>query len=398
MAQAETKAKVLKIGILGFGSMGKTHAFAVQSLPYYYDLPFSAEVAAVTCRSEDKAKSVADTFHIPHFAVNEDELILSPDIDVIDICTPNICHKETILKAMRAGKHILCEKPLASSQAEAKEIMQAAEDYAKTGKIAGVVFNNRNHASILRAKQLIEEGRLGKILSFRADYLHNSCLDPEKKAGWKQDGSVCGKGGVLFDLGSHVLDLVYYLCGEFRSVQSLSQIAFPERKGMNGAQWSTDASEAFYLLLELQNGAMGTVTASKLTTGANDDLSIEVYGTKGSLKFSLMNPNYLYFYDSTAQKSPIGGLAGYTAIECVGRYPEPGGIFPSVKASNGWLRGHIHGMYRFLDAVYRAGALPAGTQIGEGFFSPSLRDGAYIQSVMDAALSSAESGLRTNID
>ena len=398
MAQAESKQKTLKVGILGFGSMGKTHAFAIESLPYYYDLPFSAEVTAVTCRTEEKAMAVCDTFHIPTFATNEDELIFSPDIDVIDICTPNICHRDMILKAMRAGKHILCEKPLASSLGEAEEIMRAAADYEKSGKVAGVVFNNRNHSSILRAKELIEEGRLGDILSFRADYLHNSCLDPEKNAGWKQDASVCGSGGVLFDLGSHVLDLVYHLCGEFRSVQSLSQIAFPERKGMDGARWTTDASEAFYLLLELQNGAMGTVTASKLTSGANDDLSIEVYGTKGSLKFSLMNPNYLYFYDSTAAKSPIGGLAGYTAIECVGRYPAPGGIFPSVKAANGWLRGHIHGMYRYLDAVYRAESLPTGKAMGDAFFSPSLRDGAYIQSVMEAALRSAESGQRTAIN
>ena len=100
MAQAESKQKTLKVGILGFGSMGKTHAFAIESLPYYYDLPFSAEVTAVTCRTEEKATAVCDTFHIPTFATNEDELIFSPDIDVIDICTPNICHRDTILKAM----------------------------------------------------------------------------------------------------------------------------------------------------------------------------------------------------------------------------------------------------------------------------------------------------------
>ncbi|MBO5269699.1 MAG: Gfo/Idh/MocA family oxidoreductase [Clostridia bacterium] len=316
---------------------------------------------------------------------------------MIDICTPNVCHRDTILKAIRAGKHILCEKPLASTAEEAREILAAAKRHEESGKVCGVVFNNRNHAAILRAKELIASGALGEILSFRADYLHNSCLDPNKNAGWKQDATVCGKGGVLYDLGSHVLDLVYYLCGPYRSISSRSQIAFPERKGMNGDAWTTDASEAFYMLAELQNGAVGTVTASKLTCGANDDLNVEVFGTKGSLRFSLMNPNYLYFYDGTQPSLPYGGTAGYTAIECVGRYSAPGGVFPSVKAANGWLRGHIHGMYRYLDAVAKMEATEKGTSAA-GVFAPSIADAAYIQTVMEAAMESAESGARVAVD
>ena len=387
MAQAETKAKALKIGILGFGSMGKTHAFAVQSLPYYYDLPFSAEIAAVTCRTEEKAASVADTFHIPKFSVDEDELIFSPDIDVIDICTPNICHKDTILKAMRAGKHILCEKPLASNQEEAQEIMMAAADYTKTGKVAGVVFNNRNHASILRAKQLIEEGRLGKILSYQFDYLHNSCVNPDKNAGWKQTAAVCGKGGVLFDLGSHILDLAVFLCGKIEKIHGKSQIAFPTRRGVDGKEWKTDASEAFYMMTRTEDGAHGTLIASKLATGMNDDIRFLIHGTKGALSFSLMNPNYLGFYDATAKSGDFGGECGFTRIECVGRYPAPAGKFPSPKAASGWLRGHLMSMYHFLDALHK------GRQN-----SPSFAEAAYIQRVMDAAYRSDESrGIRMEV-
>lgn len=386
----------IKIGIVGFGSMGKTHAFSVQSIPYYYNAGFQAEIVAVTTRSKGKSKAVAQEFGFPIAAVSEDDLINDPSIDVIDVCTPNVCHKDTVLKAIKAGKHILCEKPLAVSYAEALEIAEAARIHEKNGKVCGVVFNNRNHAAVLRAKELIEEGALGKILSFRADYLHNSCLDPEKDAGWKQEAKICGKGGVLFDLGSHVLDLVYYLCGKFRSVTAKAQVAFPERRGMDGSLWQTDASEAFYILAELENGAVGTVTASKLCSGANDDLSLEINGTRGSVRFSLMNPNYLYFYDGTKPQMPYGGTAGYTAIECVGRYTAPSGIFPSPKAANGWLRGHIHGMYRYLEAVDRAKNSPGVS--AEGLFSPSISDGAYIQLVMDTALRSAESGMQCAIE
>lgn len=385
-----SKQKIIRIGIIGFGSMGKTHAFAVQSLPYYYAADFRAEIAGVTTRSMEKSQAVCRDFGFDVAAVSEDTLINDPTIDVIDVCTPNRCHRDTILKAIRAGKHILCEKPLASTAEEALEIAEAVKAHEKSGKVSGVVFNNRNHAAILRAKQLIAEGALGNILSFRADYLHDSCLDPEKSAGWKQDATVCGKGGVLYDLGSHVLDLVYYLCGRYHSVTALSQIAFPTRRGMDGRPWETDASEAFYLLAELECGAVGTVTASKLTSGANDDLTVEVFGTKGSLRFSLMDPNYLYFYDGTQPQTPYGGTAGYTAVKCVGRYPAPGGIFPSPKAANGWLRGHIHGMYRYLDAVHRAEENP--TASAEGLFAPSISDAAYIQLVMEAAMQSAESG------
>lgn len=380
----------LRVGIIGFGSMGRTHAFAMQSLPYYYNLPFSVEIAGATVRSPEKAEQIRTGFGFPVY-LSVDDLLNDPTVDVIDICTPNICHRDTILKAMRANKHILCEKPLASTAEEAEEIRLAAKEYEQSGKVCGVVFNNRNHAAILRAKELIESGALGEILSFRADYLHNSCLDPSKNAGWKQDASVCGKGGVLYDLGSHVLDLVYYLCGAYKDVLSVSQIAFPDRKGMDGTDWKTDASEAFYMLAQLQNGAKGTVTASKLTCGANDDLNIEVFGSKGSLRFSLMNPNYLYFYDGTKPSMPYGGSAGYTAIECVGRYPAPGGVFPSVKAANGWLRGHIHGMYRYLEAVAEA---KDGKSVA---FSPSIADGAYIQSVMEAAMESDLRGARVAV-
>jgi predicted dehydrogenase len=277
---------------------------------------------------------------------------------------------------------VLCEKPLCISPEEAKEIL--ALPRAKE-QICGMVFNNRWLSATMRAKELIESGRLGRILSFHAEYLHSSATDTKKAAGWKQDREICG-GGVLFDLGSHVIDLMTFLCGRFARVGGMSQIAYPTRAGRNGQAWETNADEAFYMLCRLRSGAVGTITVSKLVHGANDDLSFAIYGEKGSLKFSLMQPNFLYFYDATTPPETLGGNTGYRAIECVGRYPAPGGFFPAPKAPSDWLRGHVGSMYSFLRSV------DTGVQA-----HPDFADGAHVQAVMEAAYRSAESGKEEHV-
>ena len=370
--------KPLKIGILGFGSMGRTHTFVINNLPFFYpDLGFDVEVAGVCTTTIEKSKHVCDTYGIKIATVNEDDLIYSPDIDIIDVCTPNIFHFDTLIKALDAGKHIYCEKPLCITYEQSRIVAEKAREKNVT---CGVVFHNRHMAPLTRAKQLVDEGRIGRILSFHAAYYHSSCADPAKKAGWKQNKDICG-GGVLFDLGSHVLDTVTYLCGDIESVMGMEQIAYPTRLGMNGETWKTNADEAFYMLCRLPEGGCGTVVASKVHTGTNDDLSIEIYGERGALKYSLMDPNWLYFYDNTTPDAPIGGERGFTRIECVGRYEAPGGVFPSPKAPAGWLRAHSTSYMKFLSAVDRGKK-----------FSPDFDQGARVQRIMEAAYRSAELG------
>ncbi len=367
--------KHLNVGLLGFGFMGKTHLWAVKNLPFFYDLPFSAEVAAVCASAKDpeKSEAVAKTYGIPR-AADEAAIIHDPTIDVIDICTPNPHHFETAKAALRAGKHVLCEKPLTVTAAEARELAELAK---ASGLTCGTVFNNRYLAPVMRAKQLINEGRLGRILSFDFSYKHNSCIDPDRRVGWKQTAEA--GGGTLFDLGPHVIDLCHFLCGKVATVTAKSQIAFPTHLKTDGSVWETNADEAFYMICGLDSGAVGNITVSKLTQGANDELTFSVNGTLGSLSFSLMDPNYLSFYDATAEGSPMGGVRGQTRIECVGRYPAPATGFPTPKAPAGWLRGHIGSMAAYLTAV--AEGRPA---------SPSFEDGAYVQAVMEAAHESAE--------
>lgn len=362
--------KEIRIGLLGFGFMGRTHAWCLDNLKYFYrDLPFTARIVGVATKSPETAAAAASLLGTR--AATEEELIADPSVDVIDICTPNVYHYATLRAAIAAKKHIYCEKPLCVTREQADTV--AAEAVA-AGITHQVVFNNRFLPAVMRARELCEEGRLGRILSFRVEYLHASASDPNRPAGWKQDKTVCG-AGTLFDLGAHAVDLACLLCGEMASVKATSHIAFPHRLGRDGSMIETNADEAFHLILTTKGGAVGSVEVSKLLVGTNDELSFAVYGERGALRFSLMEPNWLWFFDNTKPEAPLGGERGFVRIECCGRYAPPAGGFPSPKAPIGWLRGHLHSMYSFLLSVAE------GRQA-----SPDFCEAAYVQRVLGAAL------------
>jgi predicted dehydrogenase len=304
------------------------------------------------------------------------ELLSDNRIDVVNICTPNNLHYEMLTGAIAAGKHIYCDKPLVIDEKEAEAVANAA---ANAGLVCQVAFNNRFLPATLRARQLIEEGRLGRILSFRAAYLHSGSVDPNKPIGWKQDQDQAG--GVLFDLGSHVIDLIYHLLGEYKRVMSHNVIAYPYRPTREGDMKKILAEDASIIIAELANGATGVIEASKIATGSSDELRFEINGDKGAIKFNLMDPNWLEFYDNTLPEAALGGERGFKKIECVQRFEKPGGAFPAPKSSIGWIRSHAHSLYSFIDCVNRN--VPA---------SPSFAEGAYVQKIMAMAIRSSNSG------
>ncbi len=370
--------KRLRIGIAGFGAMGKTHAYSIASLPYFYEeLPFLASVHGICTTSLEKSERICDALGFEQAYADAYAMIADPGIDIIDVCTPNNTHYEIASAALDAGKHVLCEKPFCFDEREAKALAQRA---AKKNLVCGVVYNNRHLAAILRAKQMIDQGALGRILSFSFHYFHDSDIDPSRTVGWKQNADICG-AGTLFDLGSHTLDLCRYLCGDFASIGGKSQIAFEAHKNADGSLWQTNADEAFYMTATLTSGAVGQISVSKLSHGSEDGLEFAIWGTEGAIRFTLAQPDILYYMDANQPKLPLGGTAGFTAIPASGRYPAPGGKFPAVKAPQGWLRGHVHGMYLYLDAV------ATGTR-----FTPDFADGAYIQHVMACAMKSDTEG------
>jgi len=367
--------KEIGIGIIGWGFMGKTHTHALRSIPLFYPgIDFQPRLVGVCSRTLSKAQQAKELFGFEFATGDYRELLEREDIDVVSICTPNAQHEQMAVDALRAGKHVYIDKPLSTDGASALRILEAAR--TAPGRVQ-VVFNNRFLPSTMRAKELIEEGRIGEVLSFNCRYLHSGSIDPDRPMGWKQGM----EGGVLLDLGSHALDLVTWLIGMPAEVFCAFNTLYSSRPTREGGVCNAIAEDHALMMLRMANGALGSVEASKITSGTADELYLEIAGTKGAIRWNLMNPSYLEYYDNTQKEVPLGGMRGFTHIECVGRYPAPGGVFLPSKNTIGWDRGHIHCYYSFLDCIAH-GKAPR----------PSLEEGAALQLLMDRLAASAKEG------
>ena len=363
------------VGVIGWGFMGKTHTQALRSIALYYPgIDFEVSLKCVCARHLEKAREAARLAGFESYTDDYRELLARPDIQVVSICTPNDQHEEMAIAAIRAGKHVYIDKPLAVTGDSADRIARAT---AQSGVFTRMVFNNRYSPAMLRARQLVDEGRIGEVLTFNARYLHSGSIDPNKPIGWKQQM----QGGVLLDLGSHALDLLTWLIGYPARVFCKTHTLYGDRPTREGSRETALSEDHVAMILEMKNGAVGCVEASKIATGSNDELTIEVRGTKGALRWNSMDANYLYFYDQTLPEAPYGGMRGFTQIESVARYPAPGGQFLPPKNSVGWDRAHLHCYYTFLDAVAH-GVTPEN----------GIQDGARLQHLMDRLRQSAETG------
>jgi predicted dehydrogenase len=369
----ELNMKELKIGIIGFGFMGKTHTYGYKTIPLYYsDLPFKIKLVGVCDVDLEVAKKAKETLDFEFATDNPDDIFNCPNIDIIDVCTPNIYHKEAVLKAIKANKNVYCDKPLATSFKETKEITDLLHN---TNVITQMALQYRFFPATMRAKELIEEGKIGRVMSFRSCYLHSGSVDATKKIGWKQDKKF--GGGVLFDLGSHVIDLMYHLLGEYASIFAHTDIIYKQRPDSSGNMVDIEVDDIAFIIAKMKNGVSGTIEASKIATGTNDELRFEIHGDKGAIRFNLMEPNWLEYYDNTLPDLHLGGEKGYLKIECVQRFKKPGGNFPGPKFSIGWIRSHVHSLYNFLSCVHESKKA-----------TPSFQEGAYIQYVMEKAYES----------
>lgn len=365
----------INIGIIGWGFMGKTHAQALLSLPFFYPkMNFSVKLKCICTRRMEKAKEAMEIAGFERCCDDYRQLLAMDDIDVVSICTPNDSHEEIAIAALKAGKQVYIDKPLAVTGDAALRIARAAEE---AGAFTRVAYHYRYYPATLRAKQLIDEGRIGNVLQFEARYLHGGSIDPAKPIGWKQQL----QAGTLLDMGSHVLDLITWMIGYPARALCRTRVLYPQRPTRDGGIETQLADDHALMLLEMPDGALGTIEASKIATGSNDDLTLELRGEKGALRWNLMDPNYLDFYDATLPGSPIGGFRGFTRIETVARYPAPGGTFLPPKNTLGWERGHMHCYYSFLDAV-----------VHDKSIENTIEAGAKLQCLMDKMLESNASG------
>jgi len=364
--------KTVNVGVIGGGFMARTDVHGYINLHLYYDpVPVKFRLHTICHRTPEKAEQARVSLGFERATTDFGEVTESPEIDIVHICTPNNLHQEELLSAMAHGKHIYCHKPLVVNMAEAKEIEKSLPSYEGT---AQMVFNYRFLPATIRARELIAEGFVGRVLSFRGAYLHSGSADPEAPLKWKLSREK--GGGVINDLGSHILDLVHMLVGDYAAIWCTTGIAYPNRPAFDDPRRRVpvEAEDAAYMTVRLPEGGVGTLEASKIATGIQDELRFEIHGEKAAIRFNLMHPNWLDVYDTRQPAGPTGGMQGWQAIDTVQRYPKPAAGFPGAKCSIGWLRSHLACLHNFLAAVSRGE--PA---------SPNLEQGIYIQQVMEAA-------------
>lgn len=351
------------IAVIGGGFMGKTHSLCAASLPFYYDCDFKAVLDTLCSKDPQNTRRRADRYGFLHWTTDFESVIQNPDIDVIDICTPNYLHYSQAQAAILAGKHVYCDKPLCVNARQAHRLAELAE---KSGKVCQVTFQHRFWPAMMQLKQLVDSQAIGQIISFRAVFLHSSLVDPDKPYAWR-NAPVSEGGGVLNDLGSHLLDLICYICPQIDSISSVTQTLYPSRRcGTENIEISSD--DAAYMLIRLKNGACGTAEVSKLATGMNDVLKLEIHGDSGALMFDLSTPGQLKYYDLKDGKQ-----GGFKTIDCMQKYGPPcdfltGAVIP------GWIRAHIHSYFCFLNNIDKG--LPP---------CPSFSDAAKVQDLIQQA-------------
>ena len=375
----------LGVGLVGFGFIGKVHAHGYRSLKLFYDpAPADVELVGVCTSKPETARRAKDQGEFRFATTRFEDLLERDDIHIIDVATPNQLHRDQVIAALEAGKHVYCDKPLTGSLAEAREIVAAAEAHPELTH--GMAFQSRFVPATMKARQLVQEGALGRIYHFRSAYLHSGYEDPNRPMSWRLSKEA--GGGVLTDLGSHIIDLTSWLVGPYATVRATMETFIPQRPVSKGSSEMAPVEVDDYVCFQTRTraGAVGFVEASRFATGTQDQLEFVIFGENGALKFDLMSPNWLQYYDAALPGGDLGGERGVKLIECVQRYPKPSAL-PAPKLGVGWIRTHIHAIFDFVTALVE-GRLGAAT----------LHDGAYAHTVDEAIRQSVNTGAEATVE
>ncbi|AZK46608.1 Gfo/Idh/MocA family protein [Paenibacillus lentus] len=369
--------KQLRVGMIGYKFMGKAHSNAYRTLPMFFPEALKPEMTALCGRNKDAVTEAAAQLGWSSVVTDWKDLIARDDIDLIDINAPSDAHKEIALAAAKAGKHIFCEKPLALTLSDAREMLQAAEE-AKVAHMVG--FNYRFSPAVKLAKKLVESGRLGKIYHFRAWFLQDWIMDPEFPLVWRLQKEIAGSGS-HGDLGAHLIDLAHYLVGDIQEVIGMSETFIKERPiaaEMTGlsAKGSKDApkgpvtvDDATLFLARFAGGALGSFEATRFAAGHRSTNSFEINGSLGSVKFDFERMNELEVY-FTSDEEDVQGFRRVLATDPAHDYAEawwpPGHTI-------GFEHTFIHEILELTNAL-RESRLP----------QPNFHDGVKCQAVLEA--------------
>ena len=361
----------INVGIIGTKFMGRAHSNAFIDVSYFYDLPRQPILRAACGVDETSLKTFAQRFGWETTETSYERMVAREDIDLVDICTSNATHAPMALAAAKAGKHIICEKPLAMNAGEARRMLDAANE---AGVRHMVAFNYRRVPAIALAKQLIEQGKIGKIYHFNAVYLQDWMVDPNGPFAWRSDASQAGSGA-HGDLNAHIIDLARYLNGEVSAVSAVMETFVKERPLPGGKGKATvTVDDAAFLLARFQNGGIGSFQATRFAPGRKNFLRLEIFGSKGSINFNLERLNELEFH-SLEDDANTQGFRTIMVTEST--HPYINRWWP-VGHIIGWEHSFIHEIGDFLLAVAN----------NEPVY-PDFHDGLRCQQVLDAAVKSS---------
>ena len=371
---------VLGIGMVGYAFMGRAHSQAWRNVASFFDLPYRPRMAAICGRDPDAVAAAAARLGWPATETDWKRLVQRDDVDLVDVCTPGSSHAEISIAALEAGKHVLCEKPLANTVEEARAMAAAAERAAARGVRAMVGFNFRRVPAVALARELVAAGRLGAIRHVRAAYLGAHLLDPEFPLVWRLRAEEAGSGA-LGDLGAHAIDLAQYVAGDrITGVSGLTETFVRERPlpgGGGGQLGPVTVDDAAAFIARFAGGAVGSFEATRFATGHDEGLRVEVNGELGSVIWELGAFNELRFFDAT--DSPA--TQGFRRIQATRSvHPYAAAWWPEGH-SIGYEHTFTHEVRDLLEAI-AGGRDPV----------PSFADGLQVQEVLDAVQRSAASG------
>jgi len=371
-------AKSLNIGMIGTGFMARVHSHAWSSVAHFFDTGYRPILKAVAARDAEKVKSFAETWGYERAETDWRKVIEADDIDAIDICVPNDMHAEIAIAAAEAGKMVLCEKPLARTEAESKPMVDAVE---KAGVANMVWYNYRRIPAVTLIKNMVADGKLGTIFHYRAQFLQDWTISPDVPQGgaatWRLDVDAAGSG-VTGDLLAHCLDTALWINGGISSLSAMTETFIKERKdALSGETKPVGIDDAAAVMSRFENGSLGLFESTRYARGHKAAYTLEINGEKGSLSWDLHDLNRVQYFDHGVD----GAQHGWTNIlvtdgdhPYLGKWWVPGLII-------GYEHSFIHQVADFLDGL-KSGK-PA---------APTFKDALETARVCDAILASGKSG------
>lgn len=380
-----SSARPLRVAMIGYGFMGSAHSVGWRQAPRMFDLPAEPEMAVIVGRNADAVAAAAEKWGWAESATDWREVVARDDIDIVDIVTPGDSHAEITIAALEAGKHVLCEKPLANTVAEAEAMADAAARAAAKGVRAMVGFTYRRVPAVTFLRDLIAEGVVGTVQQVRAAYRQDWLVDPEMPLAWRLQKEHAGSGA-LGDIGAHIIDMTQFVTGlTVDAISGTVDTIVKERpllgsgSGLSGTagkgKGEVTVDDVAIFTGRLSNGALASFEATRFATGRKNALTIEVSGDKGALAFDLEDLNSLQLYDRTAPAD----RQGFTKILVTeAQHPYVAAWWPA-----GHMLGYEHGFsHQVVDLVT---AIAEGTDPHPGF-----AEGLSVQRVLAAVERSAE--------